>query len=150
MSARRGRAQANGSDHINAHAASRFLRAFLCLIDCRAWTTMRALPAALRAHAPSGALAFGAPRRLRLVAHARRMQSLPSLAAVGGCRGWTTLGALGPPLRAHAPSGALAFGAPRRLRLVAHPRRTWSLASVAGAAVGRCWARCRVWPASSV
>ena len=30
MSARRGRAQANGSDHINAHAASRFLRALPC------------------------------------------------------------------------------------------------------------------------
>ena len=30
MSARRGRAQANGSDHINAHAASRFLRALSC------------------------------------------------------------------------------------------------------------------------
>jgi hypothetical protein len=30
MSARRGRAQANGSDHINAHAASTFLRVFPC------------------------------------------------------------------------------------------------------------------------
>jgi hypothetical protein len=31
ITARRGRAQANGSDRINAHAASRFLRAFCCL-----------------------------------------------------------------------------------------------------------------------
>src|SRR5262245_56353671 len=43
---------------------------------------MRALPAPLRAHASSDALAFGAPRRLRLVAHARRMQSLALLAGV--------------------------------------------------------------------
>src|ERR1051325_3708412 len=37
MSARRGRAQANGSDRINAHAAGRFLRAFCCPPDVPAY-----------------------------------------------------------------------------------------------------------------
>jgi len=43
---------------------------------------------------------------------------------VDGCRGRTTLGALPAALRAHAPAGAFACGARRRLPSLARPRRT--------------------------
>ena len=50
MSARRGRAQANGSDRINAHAASRFLRVIPCPAPGRGNEDSRPRPRGPRSH----------------------------------------------------------------------------------------------------
>src|SRR5258708_17106602 len=51
---------------------------------------MGALPAAVRAHAPSSALAYGPPRRLPLDAHVRRTQSasVPSVRLIERSTGY--------------------------------------------------------------
>jgi hypothetical protein len=76
-SARRGRAQANGSDRINAHAASRFLRAFPCpACDHPAVSPLLIGALGLGALVAGGLIlrTFGAAYRIgRLLATARRV-----------------------------------------------------------------------------